>query len=318
MDTETHVRFIEGLEAHSHQLPFLQMAHIKMSALYWAITAAHLLGRQDRLFPPERLNDTVRFLKACWRPTGGFAGNEGAHDAHLLFTLSALQIIKMLQTVPALNLAWFNPETTASYVLSLQREDGAFVGDEFGEVDTRFTYCAVASLSLLGRLHLLDRERTVAFVMRCRNFDGGYGAIPGAESHGGNVFCCVSLLKLLDALHLVDREALVEWLVWRQLPSGGLNGRPEKLADVCYSWWILSALKSLDALHLISRERLVHFVLQCQDPQGGFADRPGDMGDIFHTLFGLAGLAFMEHPGVGAIDAVYCLPEAVLIAANKV
>ena len=35
------------------------------------------------------------------------------------------------------------------YVKSLQNEDGSFQGDEWGEVDTRFSFCAVATLSLL-------------------------------------------------------------------------------------------------------------------------------------------------------------------------
>lgn len=185
------------------------------------------------------------------------------------------------------------------------------MGDEFGEIDTRFSYCAVASLALLGQLSALDAGKTVAFIRTCRNFDGGYGAIPGSESHGGNVFCVVSLLAILGCLEEeIDREALIEWLVWRQLPNGGLNGRPEKLEDVCYSWWIMSALVTLDAAHLIDTSALESFILACQDPvQGGFADRPGDVGDVFHTLFGVAGLSFVEFPGIGAIDSRFCLPK---------
>lgn len=36
------------------------------------------------------------------------------------------------------------------YVVSLQKEDGSFRGDHGGEVDARFTYCAVSALSLLN------------------------------------------------------------------------------------------------------------------------------------------------------------------------
>ena len=35
------------------------------------------------------------------------------------------------------------------YVAGLQRPDGSFQGDAWGEVDTRFSFCAVACLSLL-------------------------------------------------------------------------------------------------------------------------------------------------------------------------
>lgn len=68
-------------------------------------------------------------------------------------------------------------------ILSLQRPSGVFAGDSFGEIDTRFLFCAVAALSLMGQLHQLNVEKTVSYVRRCRNFDGGFGAVIGAESH---------------------------------------------------------------------------------------------------------------------------------------
>ena len=37
------------------------------------------------------------------------------------------------------------------FVVSLQQEDGSFMGDQWGEVDNRFTFCAVACLALLGK-----------------------------------------------------------------------------------------------------------------------------------------------------------------------
>lgn len=69
-------------------------------------------------------------------------------------------------------------------ILSLQHPTrGSFAGDRWGEQASRFTYCAVSCLSLLGRLDALDRDRTVRFIERCRNFDGGFGMVEGAESH---------------------------------------------------------------------------------------------------------------------------------------
>jgi hypothetical protein len=67
--------------------------------------------------------------------------------------------------------------------LGLQQPSGVFAGDAFGETDTRFLYCAVSALSLLGALDRLDRARTVEYLASCRNFDGGFGRVAGAESH---------------------------------------------------------------------------------------------------------------------------------------
>ena len=70
-------------------------------------------------------------------------------------------------------------------IQSLQQPSGVFAGDSFGEVDTSFLYCAVNALSLLIKVHLLDKETTVAYIEPCRNFDGGFGSCVGAESHAG-------------------------------------------------------------------------------------------------------------------------------------
>lgn len=73
-------------------------------------------------------------------------------------------------------------------VWELQMPDGAFIGDTWGEVDTRFSYCALNCLALLNDLGEDKKEKidkAVEFVLSCKNFDEGFGSIPGAESHAG-------------------------------------------------------------------------------------------------------------------------------------
>lgn len=82
------------------------------------------------------------------------------------------------------------------YIQKLQQEDGSFFGDKWGEIDTRFSFCAVMSLSLLGRLDAIDVNKAVEFVLSCMNFDGGFGSRPGSESHAGLIYCCVGFLSI--------------------------------------------------------------------------------------------------------------------------
>lgn len=71
--------------------------------------------------------------------------------------------------------------------------EGYFTGDEFGEIDTRITYCAISSLSLLGALDKLDviengtkiKDRIANWFKQCMNFDGGFGSTIGGETHAG-------------------------------------------------------------------------------------------------------------------------------------
>lgn len=188
-------------------------------------------------------------------------------------------------------------EAVAKYVASLQQPDGSFFGDKWGEIDTRFSFCAVAILALIvsvdpfhrcmdcnyspqrisdyqftkfnqivhqNQQQAINVDRAVDFVMSCCNADGGFGSKPNAESHAGLIYCCVAFLSVTHQLHRLDSEKLCWWLCERQLPSGGLNGRPEKLPDVCYSWWVLSSLKIMGRLHWISADKLEQFILSSQ------------------------------------------------------
>ena len=61
-----------------------------MSGVYWGVAALHLLGRPELL---DR-DGIVKWVLSCQHPTGGFGGSE-RHDPHILYTLSAVQILAM-------------------------------------------------------------------------------------------------------------------------------------------------------------------------------------------------------------------------------
>lgn len=356
-----HERYIETLKAkidHPDSYEGAVTEHLRMSGIYWSLTALSLISTpsevdrrmnltsthssssNDEEDSEAKIDDTQCILDwvfDCYdKKTGGFGGNVG-HDGHILYTLSALQILALADRlsdsrldIPAVN----------NFICKLQQPDGSFSGDEWGEVDTRFSYCALSALSLLGTLEgkdglnaSIDIEKAAIFVASCQNFDGGFGMTPGAESHAGQIFCCVGALSIcrrLDLLH--DADLLCWWLAERQCDSGGLNGRPEKQADVCYSWWILSSLCILGRIDWIRGDKLSSFILKCQDDEdGGIADRPGDMPDVFHTFFGIAGLSLIGHlhggdiiladgddgaaatlPNYRKVDPVYALPTDVV------
>ncbi|KAF4368716.1 hypothetical protein G4B88_000973 [Cannabis sativa] len=72
-------------------------------------------------------------------------------------------------------------------VAGLQNEDGSFSGDEWGEVDTRFSYIAICCLALLHQLNKINVEKAVKYIVSCKNLDGGFGCTPGGESHAGQI-----------------------------------------------------------------------------------------------------------------------------------
>lgn len=126
-----------------------------MSGAYWAIGSYQLLGNSMH----ERKDEMVKFIKACQHPCGGFGGNYG-HDPHVTTSLYALLILAMFDSCEAIDL-----QKLAEYFQGLQNEDGSFMGDHSGEVDTRFSYCAISGLSLMNRLDMIDRVKARNFLL---------------------------------------------------------------------------------------------------------------------------------------------------------
>lgn len=328
-----HIEYIAGLADKLDNPSSYEGAvteHLRMSGIYWTYTGLSLLVSNDEadkvlgITTPKANDDgssssrpsIVDWVLSCYdKSTGGFGGNVG-HDGHLLYTLSAIQIL----VVANYDLTLLPQEDIIKFVVSLQQPDGSFAGDQWCEIDTRFSYCAMSTLALLDALDRIDVSNAVNYIASCQNLDGGFGSMMGAESHAGQVFCCVGALSIAKSLHVIRHPDLLGWwLAERQCDSGGLNGRPEKQADVCYSWWILSVLSILGRIDWISRNKLAAFITLAQDPDdGGIADRPEDMPDVFHTFFGLAGLSLLGKlpPSYRKIDPVFALPVDVVMKRN--
>uniref|UniRef100_A0A915Q7S6 Geranylgeranyl transferase type-2 subunit beta n=1 Tax=Setaria digitata TaxID=48799 RepID=A0A915Q7S6_9BILA len=336
-----HADFIKHYFENKQSYENVTSEYLRLSGIYWCLQAMDLMGKLNEM----DVNEIAVYVKQCQQPCGGFAPAE-QHDAHLLHTLSAVQIMIMLEKIDEINV-----DAVVCYVKSLQNEDGSFGGDESNEIDTRFSFCALATLHLIGQLeNSVNVEKALDFILRCYNFDGGFGTKPGSESHAGQVYCCLGSLAIAESLEMIDVERTARWLAERQCRSGGLNGRttrftphythyracpstatyplwregekenshescrPEKLPDVCYSWWVLASLAILGRLHWIDNKSMTKFILACQDSDGGFADRPGDVADPFHTVFGLAGLSLLGaySDSLTAVDPVFCMGKKYL------
>ncbi|KAJ1887966.1 Rab geranylgeranyltransferase [Kickxella alabastrina] len=303
---DKHVEYIKSLDKRHDEIEYWMSEHLRISGIYWGLVSLHLLGKQDAL---DR-QGIIEYVLKCQNSDGGFGGHTG-HDSHLLYTMSAVQILVMCDALDKVSAA-----SVISYVVGLQDPvTGDVSGDSWGEKDTRFAFISLAILSFFDAVDRINVDGVVSYVRRSMNYDGGFGSGPGGESHSAQIFTCLAALAIAGRLDLVDRERLSRWLSERQLKSGGLNGRPQKLEDVCYSWWVLSSLQILGRVHWIERHRLCEFILSAQDAGvGGIADRPGDVADVYHTCFGIAGLSLagFDKYSLVEVDPVYCMPVSVI------
>eukprot|EP00767_Chilomastix_cuspidata_P002528 gnl/Chilomastix_cuspidata/2652.p1 GENE.gnl/Chilomastix_cuspidata/2652~~gnl/Chilomastix_cuspidata/2652.p1 ORF type:complete len:351 (+),score=117.25 gnl/Chilomastix_cuspidata/2652:36-1055(+) len=313
---DKHIEFATKKSISSDKFSFVFSEFLRLSSIYWGISIFSLIGDPTDIHSVPEIQEKIM---TCYCPEACAFSPSPGHDPHLLYTTSALQVLALYD---ALDCVRDLRAGLIAAIAALQQPDGSFHGDDSGEVDSRFAYCALVALALLGvRVGdtaalgaVLDAPALVAWLRRCFNEDGGVGVRPGGESHGGQCFTVFGALSVLRRLDVVpDPARSIEWLVLRQTPLGGFNGRPDKLPDVCYSWWILACLCILRAEQHIDQPRLERFILACQDTeQGGISDRPENRCDVYHTFFGLAGLSMLRSsPRLQEIDPAYALPAKV-------
>lgn len=111
---EPHIKYIQSLDTvcllrsvgftlltnlqRRDELEYHLTEHLRLNGVYWGLNALHLLGKADGL-PREA---TIEFVLSCQDPeTGGFGAAPG-HDAHLLYTVSAVQILCLVDGVEEL------------------------------------------------------------------------------------------------------------------------------------------------------------------------------------------------------------------------
>lgn len=86
-----HVEYIQSLDSRKDEYDYWLTEHLRLNGLYWGLTSLHLLGQPDALPRAE----TIDFVLSCQHESGGFGAAPG-HDAHMLSTVSAVQILAMV------------------------------------------------------------------------------------------------------------------------------------------------------------------------------------------------------------------------------
>jgi geranylgeranyl transferase type-2 subunit beta len=92
LHVDNHVKYIQALDTRKEEYAYWLTEHLRLNGLYWGLTALHLLKRPDAL-PRDQVLDFV--LSCLHADSGGFGAAPG-HDAHMLYTVSGVQILATL------------------------------------------------------------------------------------------------------------------------------------------------------------------------------------------------------------------------------
>ena len=86
-----HANFLAAYGTNKDDYEFCMTEYLRMNGIYWSLTAMDLMGKLSEM---DR-NGIIDFIKQCQHDNGGI-GASIDHDPHLLYTLSAVQVSKVL------------------------------------------------------------------------------------------------------------------------------------------------------------------------------------------------------------------------------
>ncbi|KAJ9095355.1 hypothetical protein QFC19_007599 [Naganishia cerealis] len=144
---------------------------------YIAISILSLIGRLDAL--DTALNGKARGLivdhiARCRNFDGGFGAAEGSesHGGQIFVCVAALAILDRLDLVDTATLAWWISER--------QLPNGGLNGRPEKLEDVCYSWWNLSALSILGKLHWINREELIKFILNSQDPDkGGIADRPG-------------------------------------------------------------------------------------------------------------------------------------------
>ncbi|XP_020231952.1 geranylgeranyl transferase type-1 subunit beta isoform X2 [Cajanus cajan] len=227
-----------------------------LASTYCAVAILKIVGYELSNLDSESIVTSMRNLQ---QPDGSFIPIHTGGETDLRFVYCAAAICFMLD-----NWSGMDKEKAKDFILRCQSYDGGFGLVPGAESHGGATYCAIASLRLMG-------------------------------------FIEDNILSSRTAASLIDVPLLLDWILQRQGTDGGFQGRPNKSSDTCYAFWIGAVLRILGGCNFVDNKALRGFLISCQYKYGGFSKSPGEFPDLYHSFYGFTAFSLLEESGLRSL-----------------
>eukprot|EP00049_Salpingoeca_infusionum_P019909 m.363261 g.363261 ORF g.363261 m.363261 type:complete len:401 (-) comp21840_c0_seq1:228-1430(-) len=190
--------------------------------------------------PLDRVNRSgiVRALAACQTENGTFQSVATGGESDMRFLYCACCISTMLN-----DWSGVDKDRAVDFIVNSLTYEGAFAQNPYQEAHGGSTFCAVAALSLMGRLDALSsdqREELVAWLLRRQHT--GFNGRPHKLVDTCYSFWIGGALRILGVSDLVDLGKLRGYLTTTEQSSGGFSKHSDGHADPVHSYLGLAGL----------------------------------------------------------------------------
>ncbi|QSZ28642.1 hypothetical protein DSL72_003141 [Monilinia vaccinii-corymbosi] len=258
--------------------------------------------------------ECLRWLKRLQREDGSFGefvtqdGKiQGGRDMRYCYVATAIRWMLTGDAHEERGEDDIDVEKLVGHLRAGQTYDGGISESAQHEAHAGYTYCAIASLSLLDRLP----KRPSSQPPESTTSDPPLAGLT-------NLPDTIRWLALRQASYNEQeegvegdhKEAASHYHFVPKVDSTfvGFNGRCNKRVDTCYCFWVGASLNMLGHPDVVNRDGSRRFLFEkTQHMIGGFGKTPGDPPDIYHSYLGLAALAVLKEPGIKELDSALCI-----------
>ncbi|XP_023215384.1 geranylgeranyl transferase type-1 subunit beta-like [Centruroides sculpturatus] len=219
-------------------------AHIAMT--YTGLASLIILG--DDLSRVNRLA-LIEGVRALQQPDGSFCPVIDESENDMRFVYCAACICYILQDWSAMNI----PKVIEYIQKSVTYEGGIAQGPGL-EAHGGPTFCAVATLSLMGKLTVALNSNQLAKLRRWCIFrqEGGFQGRPNKPADTCYSFWIGATLKILDSYSFVNEEENMKFILSTQDPiTGGMAKWPDTIPDPLHTYMGISGMSLMDIEGLI-------------------------------------------------------------------
>ncbi|CAN4096006.1 unnamed protein product [Withania somnifera] len=216
-----------------------------LASTYCALSILKTLGYDFSLLDSTSIIKSMRNLQ---QHDGSFMPIHSGAETDLCFVYCAAAISSMLE-----NWSGIDKKKAKDYIINCQSYDGGFGLTPGSESHGGATFCAVASLRLMGLIEydilsknvfinvplLLDWSLQAAT-------DGGFQGRLNKATDTCYAFWVGGVLKILGAHKFIDYEGLRKFLFTCQSKYGGFGKTPDQLPDIYHAYYGFCAFSLLE------------------------------------------------------------------------
>ncbi|WMV22081.1 hypothetical protein MTR67_015466 [Solanum verrucosum] len=270
-----HVKYIITVEKRKDDFESVVMEHLRLNGAYWGLTTLDIMGKLSAVEQDE----VISWVMQCQHESGGFGGNIG-HDPHVLYTLSAIQVLALFDKIHV-----FDIDKRVCNVNLTKPKHVVKLTSRVLITTVIFSTLAIGStIKKFGCDEVVDLTFQLD-IAGLQNEDGSFSGDIWGEVDTRFSYIAILSLALLHRLDKVDVGKAVKYILSCKNVDGGFGCTPGAESHAGQIFCCVAALAITGSLHHVDKDLLGWWLCERQVKSGGLNGRPEKLPDVCYSCY---------------------------------